>query len=202
MIGLCFFLLMAVPLETWARTGDKSKKTQQESTKPITESKTLSAEDLGFTQEDIKGDPQFQKDLQTRSDMLAIHQTLGLITAIPMTGQLALGLATSGNVANGSTDTSLHTTLGLATAGLYITTAMFAILAPKPKGMKPSGNSDLHQVLSWIHMPLMILVPLMGDMVNDRVVNHQPLGDLGAVHGLLATTLVVSYLTSMTVMTF
>jgi hypothetical protein len=51
-------------------------------------------------------------------------------------------------------------------------------------------------------MPLMILVPLVGDMVNDRIVNHQPLGDLGAVHGLLATTLVASYLTSMTVMTF
>jgi len=39
-------------------------------------------------------------------------------------------------------------------------------------------------------------------MVNDRIANRQPIGDLGAVHGLMATTLLASYLTSMTIMTF
>ncbi|HEY5039186.1 MAG TPA: hypothetical protein VIJ93_08965 [bacterium] len=163
---------------------------------------TMSVEDLGFSQDEIKSDPQYQKDLQARSDMLKIHQTLGLITAVPMTTEFVLGLVTSGDVHNGSIDTKVHATLGISTALLYGTTAMFAILAPKPKGLKPSGNTGVHEDLAWIHAPLMIVVPLVGDMVNDRVVNHQPLGDLGTIHGILAAALLVSYLTSLTVITF
>ena len=163
---------------------------------------SLSLQDLGFSQADLQSDPRFQKELETRSDMLRIHQTLGLITAIPMTTEFVLGLATAGNVSNGSTDTSLHTTLGLATVALYGTTALFEILAPKPKGLKPSGNTAVHEALSWIHLPLMVVVPLVGDMINDRIANHQPIGNLGAVHGALATTLLASYLASLTVMTF
>ena len=162
----------------------------------------MSLEDLGFSEDEIKADPQYQKYLQTRSDMLQIHQTLGLITAVPMTAEYALGLVTAGNVANGSTDTGLHATLGITTATFYAATAMFAILAPKPKGLKPSGNTATHVDLVWVHAPLMIAVPVLGAIVNGRVQNHQPLGDLGTVHGILATTLVVSYLTSLTVITF
>ena len=166
------------------------------------ENPDLSVDDLGFSKEDTQADPQFQKDLETRSDMLRVHQTLGLITAVPMTAQMILGLTTSSNVSNGSTDTTLHTTLGLATVALYGTTALFEILAPKPKGLKPTGNTEVHEALSWIHLPLMILVPLVGDMVNDRIANHQPIGNLGEVHGIMATTLWASYMISLTVMTF
>jgi hypothetical protein len=88
------------------------------------------------------------------------------------------------------------------TVALYGTTALFEILAPKPKDLKPTGNTEVHEALSWIHLPLMILVPLVGDMLNDRIANHQPLGSLGAVHGVMATTLWASYMTSLTVMTF
>jgi hypothetical protein len=163
---------------------------------------TLSVGDLGFSQAEIQSDPQFQKDLQTRSDMLQIHQTLGLITAVPLTTEYVLGLVTAGNVANGSTDTGLHATLGITTAALYATTALFAILAPKPKGVKANGNTQTHEDLAWIHAPLMVIVPLLGDMANDQVQNHQPLGGLDTVHGVFATALVVSYLSSVTVMTF
>ena len=162
----------------------------------------LSLEDLGFSKEDTQSDPEFQKELETRSDMLRIHQTLGLITAVPMTTELVLGIVTAGNVSNGNKDTTLHATLGLATAALYGTTALFEILAPKPKGLKHSGNTEVHEALSWIHLPLMVVVPLMGDMVNDRIANNQPIGNLGVVHGVLATTLVASYLGSLTIMTF
>lgn len=166
------------------------------------DSSDLSGDDLGFSQAETQADPQFQKDLETRSDMLRIHQTLGLITAVPMTAQMILGVTTASNVSNGSTDTTLHTTLGLATVALYGTTALFEILAPKPKGLKPTGNTEVHEALSWIHLPLMILVPLVGDMVNDRIANHQPIGTLGEVHGIMATTLWASYMASLTVMTF
>lgn len=162
----------------------------------------MSLGDLGFSPDDLKSDPQFQKDLQTRSDMLQIHQTLGLVTAVPMTTEFVLGILTAGNVSNGSTNTGLHEGLGLATTGLYITTAMFAILAPKPKDLKPSGNTKTHVDLVWVHAPLMVAVPILGEIVDDRVQNHQPLGDLGTIHGILATALLVSYLTSLTVITF
>src|SRR5581483_5805536 len=163
---------------------------------------SLSVDDLGFAGDEIKADPQYQKDLQTRSDMLQIHQTLGLITAIPMTAEFALGIATAGNVAKGSTDTGLHAALGITTTAFYATTAMFAILAPKPKGLKPSGNTEVHEDLVWVHAPLMVAVPVLGGIINNRVQNHQPIGDLGTIHGVLAATLLVSYLTSLTVITF
>ena len=122
--------------------------------------------------------------------------------SIPMTTEFVLGITTAGNVSNGSTDVGLHATLGIATVGLYATAAAFEIFAPKPKNQVHTGNTSIHETLSWIHLPLMIIVPLVGDMLNDRLANNQPLGNLGAVHGVLATTLLVSYLTSLTVMTF
>lgn len=163
---------------------------------------TMSVEDLGFTGDETKVDLQYQKDLQVRSDMLQIHQTLGLITAVPMTAEFVLGVVTSGNVANGSTDTGLHEALGIATTALYVSTAMFAILAPKPKGLKPSGNTEFHEDLVWVHAPLMVAVPILGAIVDNAVQNHQSLGSLGTVHGILAATLLISYLTSLTVITF
>ncbi|HJT23908.1 MAG TPA: hypothetical protein VJ873_04990 [bacterium] len=179
-----------------------SKQKSPHAVKPSTDNAAPSLGDLGFTQEDLRSDPQFQKDLETRSDMLRIHQTLGLVTAIPMTTEFVLGIVTAGNVSKGSSDTTLHTTLGLTTVALYGTTALFEILAPKPKGLKPTGNTEVHEALSWIHLPLMVVVPLVGDMINDRIANHQPIGNLGVVHGAMATTLLASYLTSLTVMTF
>jgi len=184
---LGFFFLWTLVHPVWAdSTSDTS---------------SLSLQDLGFSQNDTQSNPDFQKELETRSDMLHIHQILGLVTAVPLVTTYVLGLTTSGNVSNGSTDTSLHATLGLTTTALYLTTASFAIFAPKPEGLKPSGATQVHETLVWIHAPLMILTPILGDMVNDRVQNHQPLGALGTIHGIAATTLVVSYLASIAVET-
>lgn len=198
LLAATFALSLVVSSTVWGASKPKSPN----GINPSTDDATPSLGDLGFTQEDLRSDPQFQKELETRSDMLRIHQTLGLITAIPMTTEFVLGITTAGNVSNGSSDTTLHTTLGLTTVALYGTTALFEILAPKPKGLKPSGNTEVHEALSWIHLPLMIVVPLVGDMINDRIANHQPIGNLGVVHGVMATTLLTSYLTSLTVMTF
>ncbi|HVM32267.1 MAG TPA: hypothetical protein VMU88_03970 [bacterium] len=153
--------------------------------------------DLGFSASDLQSDPEFQKQLDIRSDMLHVHQVLGLVTAVPLVTTYVLGLTTSSSVEQGSTDTNLHAALGLTTTGLYLTTASFAIFAPKPEGLKPSGSTQIHETLVWIHAPLMILTPLLGDMVNDRVQNHQPLGDLGTIHAIAATTLVTSYLAAL-----
>ena len=157
--------------------------------------------DLGFSPSDLQSDPEFQKQLEIRSDMLHVHQVLGLVTAVPMITTYVLGITTADNVENGSTDTGLHAALGITTTGLYLTTASFAIFAPKPEGLKPSGSTQIHETLAWIHAPLMIITPLLGDMVNDRIQNHQPLGDLGTIHFIAATTLVTSYLAALVVET-
>lgn len=199
---ICLTAFLSLVIATASPVLAASDSKAQEKTDVSKVEDPLSLDDLGFSKEDTQSDPELQKELETRSDMLRIHQTLGLITAIPMTTEFVLGIITAGNVSKGNTDTSLHTTLGLATVALYGTAALFEILAPKPKGLKHSGNTEVHEALSWIHLPLMIVVPLMGDMINDRIANNEPIGNLGMVHGILATTLEVSYVGSLTIMTF
>ncbi len=162
---------------------------------------SLNVNDLGFSQADVQSDLS-QKDLDTREDMLKIHQILGLTTEGFLLTEFVVGLATAKNVANGSTDTSLVTDLGWATLAVYSATAAFEMFAPKPKNKKHSGNTAIHEALSWIHLPLMVLVPLTGDMINDRLGSHQPLGNLPVVHGVMATALVLTYSTSLLVITF
>ena len=162
---------------------------------------SLNVNDLGFTQADLQSDLS-QKDLDTRSDMLHIHQILGLTTEVSLLAEFVVGITTANNVENGSTDTSLVSTLGYTTLALYAATASFEMFAPKPKNKKQTGNTGIHVALSWIHLPLMILVPLTGDMLDDRIANNQPLGNLGTVHGVLATVLLVTYTSSLLVITF
>jgi hypothetical protein len=190
-----FLILFLFLFEVSAASAQTTQSSTPSAT-PVPASGALNLHDLGFSQSDIQSDPEFQKQLDVRSDMLQVHQVLGLVTAVPMVATYVLGLTTSDRVEKGSTDTNLHATLGLTTTALYLTTASFAIFAPKPEGMKPSGATQVHETLVWVHAPLMILTPLLGDMVNDRVQNHQPLGALGTIHGIAATTLVVSYLAS------
>ncbi len=193
-----FFVLTLFSQPLFAGEKGGAKKPGQ----PDRSTSGLSVEDLGFADTEIKSDPQYQKDLLARSDMLQIHQTLGLITAVPLTAEFVLGIVMAGNVNNGSTDTGLHAVLGISTVALYSTTALFAILAPKPKGLKPSGNTEAHVDLAWVHAPLMVAVPIVGGILNNRVQNHEPVGDLATIHGILAVTLLASYLVSAAVMTF
>ena len=162
----------------------------------------MSLEDLGFSKDDMKSDPQLQKDLEVRSDMLRVHQTFGLATAAVMTTQYVVGLSTERSVSNGNSDIGFHATLGIGTLSLYMTTASFALFAPKPKDLSPNGGTELHQILALVHGPLMILTPLLGGMANDRISSGQPVGDLGALHGVAATALLTSYLAAMTVQIF
>jgi len=162
---------------------------------------SLNVNDLGFTQADLQSDLS-QKDLDTRSDMLHIHQILGLTTEVSLLSTFVVGIVTANDVENGSKDTSLVSTLGWTTLALYGATASFEMFAPKPKNKKQTGNTGIHVALSWIHLPLMILVPLTGDMLDDRIANNQPLGNLGTVHGVLATALLLTYTSSLLVITF
>jgi hypothetical protein len=109
---------------------DQAQEHPQAQAPPATKPTEPSLPDLGFPPNQTQGNPQEQARLDKRSHMLKIHQRLGLITAAPLlatvlTGGLAGGRSTS------STNRDLHAALGSVTAGLYLTTAYFAVFAPK-----------------------------------------------------------------------
>ena len=120
-----------------------------------------SLKDLGFPADQSQGSAQDQARLDKRSHMLKIHQRLGLIT----TGPLLATLITSNGAAGKQSSASgreLHAALGAVTAGLYFTTAYYAIRAPTVPGTKTRGPILVHKALAWIHGPGMILTPSWG----------------------------------------
>jgi hypothetical protein len=87
--------------------------------------------------------------------MLKIHQ-LGLITLAPLVATLiasngakAPHINSSGVSIGGGSASSrdLHAALGITPAGLYLTTASFAVFAPKISGTKTRG--PMRKAESW-----------------------------------------------------
>jgi len=126
-----------------------------------------SLSDLGFTPDQTKGSAQDQARLNRRSHMLKTHQWLGLITTGPL---LATIISSSGAGGRNSTSSGreLHAALGGVTAGLYLTSASFAIFAPKVPGTTVRGPIRLHRALAWIHGPGMILTPVLGALAYEQ----------------------------------
>ena len=149
-----------------------------------------SLSDLGFPLTEIRGSAQEQAKLDRRTHMLTIHQRLGLVTA----GALAATVITGSFVGEDSTSPStrdLHAALGSATAGLYFTTAYFAIRAPRISGMKTRGPIRLHKTLAWIHGPGMILTPVLGALAFEQRRRGQE------VHGIASAHAPVAYVTAL-----
>ena len=152
----------------------------------------LSLQGLGFPQTETQGSAQEQARLNRRTHMLKVHQTLGLITAAPMlatviTGGMAGGRKTS------STDRNLHVTLGSLTAGMYFTTAYFAIAAPKIEGTKTRGPIRLHKALAWIHGPGMVLTPILGAMAYSQKSKGERVHGIASAHGPVAVVTAAAY---------
>jgi hypothetical protein len=149
-----------------------------------------SLSDLGFPPAETRGSAQEQAKLDRRTHMLTIHQRLGLVTA----GALAATVITGSFVGEDSTSPStrdLHAALGSATAGLYFTTAYFAIRAPKISGTKTRGSIRLHKTLAWIHGPGMILTPVLGALAFEQRRRGQE------VHGIASAHAPVAYVTAL-----
>jgi hypothetical protein len=124
--------------------------------------------------------------------MLKIHQRLGLITTVPLvlslfTGSLAGGKSTS------STNRLLHAALGGDTAGMYLTTAYFAIFAPKIPGTKARGPIRVHKFLAFIHGPGMILTPILGAMAFDQKSSGEKVHGIASAHGAVAAITGIAY---------
>jgi hypothetical protein len=159
----------------------------------------LSLGDLGISPNQTKGNPQEQAMLDKRSHMLQVHQKLGLITLGPMTATIIASLNAKGRhgTAGSATGREVHTALGGVTAGMYFTTAYFAIRAPKVPGTPTHGHIRLHKDLAWIHGPGMVLTPILGAIAYDQLSRGERVHGIAKAHSEVAIATLSSYVAAM-----
>ena len=159
-----------------------------------------SLSDLGITPQQMQSNPALQARLDKRTEMLKIHQRLGLITLAPMVADLVTGPMAKVKGRNGQVikmptqaNIDLHAALGSATAGLYFSTAYFAIFAPGIPGTHRRGAIRVHEALAFIHVPGMILTPILGSMALNQEQNGEKPHGIAAAHGAVAAITALSY---------
>jgi hypothetical protein len=148
--------------------------------------------DLGFAPDQIKGNAQDQARLDRRSHMPKTHQRLGLITLAPLVATLIASNGAAGRKGTAS-GRELHAALGGVTAGLYFTTASFAIFAPKVPGTTVRGPIRLHRALAWVHGPGMILTPILGAIAYGQLNRGEKVHGVASMHSAVAAVTGAAY---------
>jgi hypothetical protein len=148
--------------------------------------------DLGFTPDQTSGSAAAQARLDKRSHMLKIHQRLGLITLAPLAATLILSSGAAGRNSTAS-GREIHAAVGTVTAGMYLTTASFAIFAPKIPGTKTRGPIRVHKALAWIHGPGMILTPILGALAYDQRSRGEKVHGIASAHGAVGAVTGIAY---------
>ena len=151
-----------------------------------------------------QADPQLQALLNRRTEMLKIHQRLGLITLAPMaatliTGPMAKAKGRNGQPITEPSDANLdfHIALGGLTSAMYWTTASYAIRAPKVPGVKPYGPIRLHRALAWVHGTGMIATPILGIAAYKQENAGEKVHGFASAHGPVAIVTVGAYAAAM-----
>lgn len=154
-----------------------------------------SLQDLGFSPNQVQGNAQEQARLNKRSHMLKVHQELGLITAVPLFVSVLTGPGAKGHhrLPGSPSGRELHAALGAATAGLYFTSAYFAIRAPKIHGTEVHGPIRVHKALAWIHGPGMILTPILGAIAYSQENRGERVHGIAKAHGAVAVVTAAAY---------
>jgi len=151
--------------------------------------------DLGLTPEQIHGDDQKQALLDKRTQMLKIHQRLGLITVIPVAAACisAAGAPPERNTPGSTTSRDVHVALGGVAVGMYAATAFYAIRAPKVSNEPARGGIKLHKYLIYIHAPGMILTPILGAMAFNQANSGEKVHGLASAHSAVALATAGTY---------
>lgn len=159
-----------------------------------------SLQDLGITPSQTRGSAKEQALLNKRTHMLKVHQTLGLITVIPMAAALITGPQAKAKGRDGQiikepsqTNLDIHAALGSLTAGLYFTTAYYAEFAPKVPGVKKRGAIRVHEALAFVHGPGMILTPILGIMAFRQENAGEKVHGIASAHGAVAAITAAAY---------
>ena len=159
-----------------------------------------SLNDLGFSTAQTQANPQLQATLERRTEMLKIHQRLGLITTLPMAAAVITGPMVKAHGRNGQTITEpsqtnldVHAALGGLTTALYFSTAYFAIAAPRVPGTTKHGGIRWHEALAWVHGPGMVLTPVLGYMAYKQENSGEKVHGIASAHGAVAWVTAASY---------
>jgi hypothetical protein len=182
---------------------DASSSSLPSAPSPAQATQQPSLQDLGFSQQQMQANPALQARLNRRTEMLKIHQRLGLITLAPMAAALITGPMAKAKGRNGqiikeptSANLDMHAALGSATAALYFATAYYAMFAPSIPGEKKRGAIRMHEALAFIHGPGMILTPILGAMAFNQEQNGEKVHGIASAHGAVATVTALAYGTS------
>jgi hypothetical protein len=159
--------------------------------------------DLGFTPQQSQPDAKLQALLEKRTEMLKMHQRLGLIAAAPMAAALITGPMAKAKGRNGQTITEpttanldFHAALGGATTALYFSSAYFSIFAPKVPGTTKHGAIRMHEALAFVHVPGMFITPALGIMAYKQENAGEKVHGLASAHGTVAWVTAAAYGTS------
>ena len=148
--------------------------------------------DLGFSPNQAQGNAQDQARLDRRTHMLMMHQRLGLITTAPLIATLIASGGAAGKNSS-ATGRDVHAALGIVTAGMYFTTASYAIRAPRIAGAPTRGPIRLHKTLAWVHGTGMILTPILGAMAYDQRNKGEKVHGIAAAHSGVAWVTGIAY---------
>jgi hypothetical protein len=184
-------------------SGTQSLPNAPQQQEPPSNANEPSLSDLGFSKQQMQANTQLQATLAKRTEMLKIHQKLGLITTIPMvaaifTGPLAKAKGRNGEVIKEPTEANLdfHAALGGLTTALYFTTASYAIFAPRIPNNPKHGGIRWHEALAFVHGPGMILTPVLGYMAYKQENSGEKAHGIAAQHGAVAYVTAIAYGTS------
>lgn len=153
---------------------------------------SLSLSSLGFPASATQGNAAEQARLNRRAHMLKVHQTLGLITTVPLAATILTGFFAGGRRTH-SGMRNVHAALGISTAALYGLTAYYAIAAPRIPGEKERGPIRLHEVMAWIHGPGMVLTPILGAMAYQQRSRGERVHGIARLHGQVAVITLAAY---------
>lgn len=182
-------------LEADTQTNTTAARPQNPPPAPSPKPTAPSLEDLGISPTQATGNPQYQAMLDRRSHMLQVHQRLGLITTIPLLATIFTGPGAKGHhgLPGPASGRDLHAALGATTAGLYFSTAYFAIRAPKIPNTRTHGPIRVHKALAWIHGPGMVLTPILGAIAYSQLSNGQRIHGIAKYHSDVAYVTAAAY---------
>lgn len=170
--------------------------TQPQTQPPAQNPTAPSLSDLGLSPAQTKPDPDLQARLDRHTQMLKIHQRLGLLTLVPLAAACISSAAAPPDPRNGGGNTvgrDIHVSLGSLSVAMYGATAYYAIRAPKIDEGPVKGGIKIHKYLIWIHAPGMILTPILGAMAFQQANNGEKVHGIASAHAAVAWTTVASY---------
>jgi len=155
------------------------------------EDQKLDLQGLGFSAAETQASPDLQKTLEDRRFYLRQHQIWGLVAA----GAIGATLLTGGE---GSLPPEHPFFAGLAVTS-YAAAAYTSWMAPELPHGKEYGGTAWHRRLVWIHLPGMILTPVLGYLAAKKIDRGEKLDGPEKYHKdaayITAATLAISALT-------